>query len=334
MQEDALFCGSFSARLSLVKRLAGEFQEATREFRENPKQYVTNAIIGDGAGNHRRKSLLKFGLAIAIVVYAIFFAAMLVLWAVNARHTEVAKKNNGITVLNMPYYKLQDDKLPGSDKASHGGGGGGRGEATPASQGAPSLFSLVAPIIAPTTRETLNPPALPVAERLFGDPALNNARAESIPTGLPDGVAGPPSDGPGNNGGIGTGNNGGIGPGDGPGFDRGENGGTGGGVYGDPGGRPDSDTKRAVDTKPVPMNEPRPNYTEEARQHKVTGIVRTRVLIGSDGLIKQVRITRGLPDGLNEEAIRAAMQMRFRPAMKNGQAVAFWTSLDVEFNLR
>ena len=30
----------------------------------------------------------------------------------------------------------------------------------------------------------------------------------------------------------------------------------------------------------------------------------------------------------------AAMQMRFRPAMKSGAAVAFWMSLDVEFNLR
>ena len=62
--------------------------------------------------------------------------------------------------------------------------------------------------------------------------------------------------------------------------------------------------------------------------------MRARVLIGSDGLIKQVKIIRGLPDGLNEEAIRAAMQMRFKPAVKNGQAIPYWTTLDVEFNLR
>jgi protein TonB len=84
----------------------------------------------------------------------------------------------------------------------------------------------------------------------------------------------------------------------------------------------------------VPLNQPRPNYTEEARQNKVQGLVRARILIGSDGLVKQVRIQRGLPYGLNEEAIRAAMQMRFRPAIKSGVAVAFWTTLDVEFNLR
>ncbi len=335
MQEDALFCGSFSAQPSLVKRLADEFKEATREFHENPKLYITSAFRGDGVGNYRRKSLLKFGLAIAIVLYAIFFAAMLVLWAFNARQTEVAKKNPGITVINAPYYRPQDDTLPLKDKDATGGGGGGRNEPTPASQGAPPPFSSVMPIIAPTTRETLNPPVLPVNERLFGDPALNTKRDELIPTGLPDGVPGPPSDGPGDNGGIGIGKDGGVGPGKGPGEGEGEGGNKGGDIYGDPGGgRRGSSGVPVVDTRPVPLNEPRPNYTEEARQHKITGVVRARVLIGSDGLIKQVRIIRGLPDGLNEEAIRAAMQMRFKPAMKNGQAVSYWTSLDVEFNLR
>jgi outer membrane biosynthesis protein TonB len=45
-------------------------------------------------------------------------------------------------------------------------------------------------------------------------------------------------------------------------------------------------------------------------------------------------MVRGLPDGLEEEAIRAAYQLRFRPAMKGGQPVAFWTPVDIEFNLR
>jgi TonB family protein len=334
MQEDVLFCGSFSAQPSLVKRLADEFKEATRELRENPKLYITSAIKGDGASSHRRKSLLKLGLAIALVLYAIFFAVILVLWAFNARHAAVAKKNPGITVLNVPFYRPKDDTLPRSEKEANGGGGGGRNESMPASEGALPPFSSVTPIIAPTTRETLNPPVLPVAEILLGDPALNIKRDVQIPTGLPDGVQGAPSDGPGDNGGIGTGDRGGVGPGNGPGSGPGKNGGIGDDDYAPGGRRPGHDAATVVDTKPVPLNEPRPNYTEEARQHKITGLVRARVLIGSDGLIKQVRIIRGLPDGLNEEAIRAAMQMRFKPAIKNGQAVSYWTSLDVEFNLR
>ncbi len=334
MQEDVLFCGSFSAQPSLVKRLADQFKEATREFRENPKDYFTSAIKGDGAGSLRRKSLFRLGLAIALVLYAICFAVMLALWAFNAKHAAVANKNREITVVNLPSYKMQDDTMSRSEKEASGGGGGGKNELTPASQGAPPPFSSVTPIIVPTTRPTLNPPVLPVAEILLGDPAQNIKRDEFVPTGLPDGVPGAPSDGPGANGGIGDGKEGGVGPGEGPGSGLGKYGGKGGGLYDGPGGKLGSEAVTAVDTKPVPLNEPRPNYTEEARKNKVQGVVRARALIGSDGLIKQVRIIRGLPDGLNEEAIRAAMQIRFKPAMKNGQAVSYWTSLDVEFNLR
>jgi TonB family protein len=93
-------------------------------------------------------------------------------------------------------------------------------------------------------------------------------------------------------------------------------------------------TAKSVDARPVPLNRPRPNYTEEARKNKIQGIVRVKALIGADGSVRQVRVTSGLSDGLNEEAILAVKQMRFKPATKNGQPVAFWQSLDVEFNLR
>ena len=83
-----------------------------------------------------------------------------------------------------------------------------------------------------------------------------------------------------------------------------------------------------------PFKQARPNYTEEARKNKITGVVLARLLVGADGSVKQVRIARGLPDGLNEEAIRAAYQIRFKPAMKGGQPVAFWQMVEIEFNLR
>jgi TonB family protein len=88
-----------------------------------------------------------------------------------------------------------------------------------------------------------------------------------------------------------------------------------------------------VDQKPEPLNSPRPNYTEEARKNGIQGIVVVRVLVGSDGAVKRVYIERGLPDGLNEEAIRAAYQIRFKPAMKDGRPVVFWHSLQIEFHL-
>ena len=89
-----------------------------------------------------------------------------------------------------------------------------------------------------------------------------------------------------------------------------------------------------MDTKPIALNLPRPNYTEEARKNKVQGTVRARVLVSSDGTVRRVTIVRGLPDGLNEEAIRVAFQIKFKPATKSGRAVAFWTTLEVDFNIR
>ena len=60
-----------------------------------------------------------------------------------------------------------------------------------------------------------------------------------------------------------------------------------------------------------------------------------RILVDSSGEVREVVIVRGLPDGLNEQAIQAAYQMRFRPALKNNQPVPYWmNNVLVEFNLR
>ena len=91
---------------------------------------------------------------------------------------------------------------------------------------------------------------------------------------------------------------------------------------------------RVVDSTPIPLNRPRPNYTEKARRNKVEGTVQMRVLVGADGSVKDVQVIAHLPDGLEEEAIRTMYQTRFKPAMKNGQPVEYWMQIAVEFNLR
>ena len=91
----------------------------------------------------------------------------------------------------------------------------------------------------------------------------------------------------------------------------------------------------AVDSRPVVLSRTPPRYTEEARRNKTQGRVNMRVLVGTDGSVKQARIIgNGLPDGLNEQAVLAAYQIKFKPAMKDGNPVAFWVSLYMEFNLR
>ncbi|MEN3333883.1 MAG: ankyrin repeat-rich rane spanning protein [Blastocatellia bacterium] len=100
---------------------------------------------------------------------------------------------------------------------------------------------------------------------------------------------------------------------------------------------PGPDTNPAtitIDQRPVPLNAPQPQYTETARKHGVEGIVIVRVLVGIDGLVKQVRVNRGLPDGLTAEAVRAAFALKFKPALKDGQPTLYWQSVMIEFHLR
>ena len=91
---------------------------------------------------------------------------------------------------------------------------------------------------------------------------------------------------------------------------------------------------RDVDSKPVMLNHVTPRYTEEARNNNIQGTVTLRVLVDATGAVKRVNIIRGLPDGLNEKAVEAAYQVKFKPAMKDGKPVPYSMLLQMTFNLR
>ena len=327
-----LFEDAFVDPPSILRRLIDAFAEAVRDFRRNPKAYILSAFKGDGIGGHRRKMLLRFGLAIGIVVYACFFGAILILWSIHAKAKDDAQSELEVHMINPDDFKMQEIEMPKADKKAGGGGGGGRNTPTPASKGQLPKFSLTPPIIAPRPEPTPRPPSLVVPETVMVDPRLEPKRDELAMTGLPNGVPGPPSAGPGSGGGMGTGDGGGMGPGSGRGVGPGSgyNMGGGGPNLGGGSGAPAT----SVDQRPILLNNPQPRYTEEARKNKIQGTVMVRVLIGSDGSVKRVTVTRGLPDGLDEQAIQAAYQLRFKPAMKGGQPVSFWQAVTIEFNLR
>ncbi|HXG67891.1 MAG TPA: energy transducer TonB, partial [Blastocatellia bacterium] len=321
MRDSTLFSGALLSQPSILKRLRDEFTEASCEFRADPKAFLASALKGQGVGGQRRKALLQFGLAIGITVYAVVFALALIFWSMRAEPLAVDQGDRKLDVY-WPDFLPQPIIAPKAQEKAGGGGGGDETPAPPSDGGYP-LFSLTQPVIAPRPEPQRYPPALPVIETVMVDPNLQMKRDELAPTGLPDGVPGPPSAGPGEDDGMGTGDKGGMGPGSGKGVNQGEGWNMGNGRP-TLGGRTGAETSATlVDTRPVPLNRPRPNYTEEARKNKIQGTVRARVLVGADGRVQNVTILRGLPDGLNEEAVRAAMQMRFTPATKNGRAVPY-----------
>jgi TonB family protein len=97
--------------------------------------------------------------------------------------------------------------------------------------------------------------------------------------------------------------------------------------------RSDIDVSSKPDTRPFPLNRPRPNYTRAAINNRVQGLIRVRALVGADGLVKDVRLVTHLPDGLDSEAMEAVRHMRFKPATNGGRPVATWITMEVEFKL-
>lgn len=81
------------------------------------------------------------------------------------------------------------------------------------------------------------------------------------------------------------------------------------------------------------LSKPTPAYTEEARKLRVEGEVLLEVVLEASGQLRVVRVVRGLGHGLDENAIRAAGQIRFKPALQNGQPTDSTALLHIIFQL-
>ena len=67
------------------------------------------------------------------------------------------------------------------------------------------------------------------------------------------------------------------------------------------------------------LSKPTPIYTDEARAQRIEGEVLLEVVLQATGKLRVVKIVRGLGHGLDDAAVRAAEQIRFKPALQDGQ---------------
>jgi TonB family protein len=81
------------------------------------------------------------------------------------------------------------------------------------------------------------------------------------------------------------------------------------------------------------LHKPAPQYTEEARKLGIQGEVLLEVVFTANGQLQILRVVRGLGHGLDEAAVRAAEQMRFKPAMREGKPVDSKATLHIVFQL-
>lgn len=211
-----------------------------------------------------------------------------------------------------------------------GGGGGNRTSAPPAILRTRGLDALSIPVLTPPPltppREQSEPRPDP-PEIALHVPVTPMDAGQIAVMGAVDGssLAPPDSRGSGTNGGAGTGDRGGSGPGDGPGLGPGLRGGTDGGVF---------DLGAGI-TPPQAIRVVKPVYTAEAMQRRIQGEVLVTAIVRSDGTVTDARVSRSLDGlfGLDEEAIRTALQWRFKPAARLGRPVAVYVTIGVGFTM-
>jgi TonB family protein len=77
-----------------------------------------------------------------------------------------------------------------------------------------------------------------------------------------------------------------------------------------------------------------PEYTEEAQAARIEGAVKLQVEITTEGIAQNIRVVTSLNPGLDAKAIAAVSRWRFKPGMKDGQPVAVYATIEVNFHLK
>ena len=87
---------------------------------------------------------------------------------------------------------------------------------------------------------------------------------------------------------------------------------------------------------PVVVKEVKPAYTAAAMQEKIQGSVWLTCVVGVDGLVSDVKITKSLDTefGLDDEAMAAASQWIFKPGQKDGKPVPVLITIELTFTLK
>jgi protein TonB len=241
--------------------------------------------------------------AIAVVLHGLVILLIAFLIAKKVQFSAPTKTVT-VTELTVP--------PPAPPKAQAMGGGGGQRGPTPVTKGTPPKFA---------DQQIVPPKAPPLVEpKIHIEPTIEVQKDVKMASSIPQiGVANSPlvgmSMGNGSGTGLGSGNGSGLGPGSG--------GNTGGGPKRIGGGVSAPELTYKID----------PEFSEEARKAKVAGNVLVSVWIEPNGLPSHVRVVRGIGMGLDDKAVEAVKQWKFKPAMENGKPVLVEINVEVNFQI-
>jgi protein TonB len=241
--------------------------------------------------------------ASSVAIYALLF--LLFAWLLHKKVPFAAPaKTTLVTEVTVPPIAPM--------KAQAMGGGGGQRGPTPVTKGTPPKFA---------EQQIVPPKAPPLQDpKIKIEPTVEVQKDVHMASSLPQiGVANSPlvgmSMGNGSGTGLGSGNGSGIGPGSG--------GNTGGGPRRIGGGV----------SAPQLIFSVEPEFSEEARKAKVAGNVLVNLWVDTNGNPSHVRVIRGVGMGLDEKAVEAVKQYKFKPAMENGKPVLVELNVEVNFQI-
>jgi protein TonB len=268
--------------------------------------------------DQRFRSRSRGSTVLSVSLHVVIIAA--ILWLGMAIHTPVVDTSTTVAPIQFTLYDPPPPLVIPVVKVRGGGGGGG-------------AHQLVAPTDGSLPKVVVRAPIIPLEAPKINTPKLlvQPATAVQLPQDNPMPKLGAPhaqqvamaSQGPGGNNGFGFGPFGGIGSGHGTGQGPGSDRGYGGGIMSVGGGV----------SAPEVIHSVQPQFTAEARSQNFQGVVAVQLIVDSQGFPQDVSVVRHLGMGLDEEAITAVKQYRFRPAQYEGRAVSVKMVIDVDFRL-
>lgn len=86
-------------------------------------------------------------------------------------------------------------------------------------------------------------------------------------------------------------------------------------------------------TAPSVAQKVEPQYTEAARQAKISGPVMLSITVGVDGMAHDINVVRGLDSGLDLKAVEAVQQWHFNPGKLKGEPVPVLATIEINFRL-
>jgi len=205
------------------------------------------------------------------------------------------------------------------------GGGGGGGDRSPIEANKGKLPEKIKDPITPPQPQTIAKPLLPEP------PAINVQKDIQLPdNNMPmigmhsSANVTLASPGTGNGAGMGSGMGGGMGSGGGNGYGPGAGGNAGGGYY-QVGGRISA---------PTVIHDVEAEFSDEARRAKYQGLCLISLIVDAQGNPTDIHVARALGMGLDEKAIEAIRQYKFKPALKDGKTpVPVQITIEVDFRL-